>query len=194
VWNVPNWITLLRIAGALAMFAAVAAGWYVAALVLFVTLAATDWLDGFYARRYGQVTRVGRILDPFADKLLVLGLFIFLAAAPGSPIHAWMAVLVLARELWVTTVRGFMEGEGHDFSARWSGKVKMALQCAAGSAALLCLVADRHAQRTWYGAAGQPAWLFWLTAGVVGAAIVVTAYSAFAYTRAAVRALEGEPS
>ena len=52
--------------------------------MLFVIAAGTDWLDGYFARKYGQVTTLGRILDPFADKVIVCGTFIFLAAIPES--------------------------------------------------------------------------------------------------------------
>ena len=50
--------------------------------MLFAIAAGTDWVDGFYARRYGQVTQLGRILDPFADKIIICGTFTFLAAVP----------------------------------------------------------------------------------------------------------------
>ena len=51
---------------------------------MFIVAASTDWLDGYWARKYGQVTKLGRILDPFVDKIIICGTFIFLAAVPGS--------------------------------------------------------------------------------------------------------------
>ena len=101
--------------------------------MLFAIAAGTDWVDGYWARRYGQVTQLGRILDPFADKIIICGTFIFLAAVPpsgdaddsASEVTAWMAVVVVAREMLVTALRSFFEEHGADFSAKWSGKWKM---------------------------------------------------------------------
>ena len=123
------------------------------AFVLFVVAASTDWLDGYFARRWGLVTQLGRILDPFADKLIICGTFIFLAAVPASGIAPWMAVVVMGRELLVTGLRSFLEQKGIDFSAEMSGKLKMVLQCVAAGASLFYLAwspawleaaADRH--------------------------------------------------
>ena len=114
------------------------------AFVLFIVAAGTDWLDGYYARKYGQVTTLGRILDPFADKVIVCGTFIFLAAipeyaasAPGACGRGW-SWSSWARELLVTALRSFLEERGSDFSANMAGKLKMVLQCVAAGACLLC--------------------------------------------------------
>ena len=107
---------------------------------MFVVAAGTDWVDGFWARRYGQVTTLGRILDPFVDKIIICGTFIFLVAESAiraSP--AWMAVIVVGRELLVTALRSFLEEQGADFSAKLSGKLKMVLQCLAATLSLLAL-------------------------------------------------------
>jgi CDP-diacylglycerol--glycerol-3-phosphate 3-phosphatidyltransferase len=101
------------------------------ALILFVLAASTDWIDGWWARKFHQVTKLGRILDPFVDKVIICGAMIALAGAQGSPIAPWMATLVVARELLVTSLRGMVEGQGGDFSAKQLGKWKMVLQCAA---------------------------------------------------------------
>ena len=61
-----------------------------AALVLFVFAAATDWVDGWYARKYGEVSRLGRIFDPLVDKVIVCGTFVLLADRTGSAILPWM--------------------------------------------------------------------------------------------------------
>ncbi len=142
VWNVPNMLTIARLVLAVICFVFLAVEWYLPALVLFAIAAGTDWIDGFYARRYGQITQLGRILDPFADKIIICGTFTFLAAVPpvqfenwlnssASEIRGWMAVIVVARELLVTLLRSFFEEHGTDFSAKWSGKWKMVLQCGA---------------------------------------------------------------
>jgi CDP-diacylglycerol--glycerol-3-phosphate 3-phosphatidyltransferase len=140
IMTLPNQITVARLIVSLFLFVCLSIQWYGAALVLFVLAASTDWIDGYLARRYQLVSQLGRILDPFADKLLVLGTFVFLAAAsPDSGVPAWMAVVVLARELLVTALRSFLEQQGHDFSASFSGKLKMVFQCALAVVSLLRL-------------------------------------------------------
>ena len=106
---------------ALVLFVFLALECYLTSFVLFIIAAGTDWLDGYWARRYGQVTQLGRVLDPFADKLIVCGTFIFLAAVPltaegnsASGITAWMTVVIVGRELLVTALRTFVEiGRAH---------------------------------------------------------------------------------
>lgn len=124
-------------------------GVLVTAAVLFIIAALTDALDGHLARKWKVESKFGRVMDPFADKLLVLGSFIMLAG-PGftstvegvgriqvSAVAGWMVFAMVARELLVTSIRGVYEGEGVDFSAGWSGKAKMILQSAAVPVILL---------------------------------------------------------
>src|SRR5690242_17917836 len=117
VFNVPNQLTTLRLVLSIVLFVLIelgtqlaTPGYYLAAMVVFIVAAGTDWLDGYWARKYAQVTTLGRILDPFVDKVIICGTFIFLAALPESGLTAWMAVVVVARELLVTALRGFLEG------------------------------------------------------------------------------------
>ena len=97
-------------------------------LMLFVIATSTDALDGYLARRWQQVSALGRILDPFVDKIIICGGFICLIPEPDSGLAAWMVTLIIARELLITVVRSFLEQHGADFSASWSGKIKMILQ------------------------------------------------------------------
>ncbi len=77
--NLPNLITISRFVLALILFGLIdAGGYWLASAGLFVFAASTDWLDGYLARKYGQVTVLGRILDPFVDKIIVGGTFLFL--------------------------------------------------------------------------------------------------------------------
>jgi CDP-diacylglycerol--glycerol-3-phosphate 3-phosphatidyltransferase len=125
------------------------------AAIIFIIAAATDALDGHLARRWNAISQFGRVMDPFADKILVVGAFVILAgpaflwASPDSTprqasgIAPWMAVLVLARELLVTSLRAVLESQGRDFSATTSGKLKMVAQSFAVPAILLlCALAD----------------------------------------------------
>jgi CDP-diacylglycerol--glycerol-3-phosphate 3-phosphatidyltransferase len=95
---------------------------------LFVVTALTDMLDGILARRLNLETTFGRIADPFADKVLVIGSFIFLLGFMDSPIRSWMVVVIVSREFLVSGLRGFIEGQGHKFSAKMWGKVKVTSQ------------------------------------------------------------------
>lgn len=152
--NLPNAITLSRLVLAIVLFAIIGYdGLWLTAAGLFVFAVSTDALDGYLARKYGQVTTLGRILDPFVDKIIICGAFIFLmdkavtrpnpAGGPplvvGSGVTAWMTLIVVSREMFVTSLRGFMEQHGIDFSADNTGKVKMVLQCIAVTVSLLSL-------------------------------------------------------
>jgi CDP-diacylglycerol--glycerol-3-phosphate 3-phosphatidyltransferase len=146
--NLPNLITVSRLVLAFVLFVLIYMhGYWISAAVVFVLAAATDALDGYLARRYGTVTALGRILDPFADKIIICGAFIFLldkkveteTGALWSGVNAWMVIIVVAREMFVTSLRGFLEQQGKDFSATMSGKLKMVLQCVAVTASLLSL-------------------------------------------------------
>lgn len=193
VWNVPNILTGLRIILAIAMFVLMANQLYIVSLAVFLVAAGTDWLDGWYARRYELVTVLGRIADPFADKLIVCGAFIYLAAEPvmqqlDGGLRAWMVVLVVSRELLVTALRGMIEGQGGDFSASMSGKLKMVFQCAAIAICLVYLaVADQA------GATVLPL-IRSATIVTVWLMVLLTAYSGYVYIRAAIAAARPEGS
>ena len=140
--NLPNTITLSRLFLAVILFWLIDMhGYWRTSAVVFLVAAGTDFLDGYLARKYGQVTTLGRILDPFADKLIICGSFVFLLgkAEMGSGVTGWMVIIVIGREMFVTSLRGFLEQHGLDFSATMSGKLKMVLQCAAVTASLLSL-------------------------------------------------------
>lgn len=138
--NVPNAITFARLLLSFVLFALIQSdrAW-LWATGLFVFAVATDVLDGYIARRYKLITQLGRILDPFVDKFITSGTFLFLLPYPQSGVTPWMVVIVLGREMLVTSLRGFLETQGADFSASASGKLKMFLQCAAATACLLSM-------------------------------------------------------
>jgi CDP-diacylglycerol--glycerol-3-phosphate 3-phosphatidyltransferase len=135
VWTVPNLLSAARLGLAIVFFVLVERGLPGAALATFVVAASTDWVDGWWARRFGQVSRLGRIFDPLVDKVIICGAFILLADRGGA-ILPWMAVVVVVRELVVTAIRAEMERAGRDFSATLSGKLKMVFQCVAVGAEL----------------------------------------------------------
>jgi len=174
VWTVPNALSAARLLIAVACFIAIERAAWGPALGLFVAAASTDWIDGWWARRFGQISRLGRIFDPLVDKVLICGAWVLLAARGGdSAIAPWMAVVVVVRELVVTAVRAEMERMGHDFSAGLSGKLKMVLQCAA--------VGLELAARTRPGMEAGGIDVRTAATGVAWAAVVATAWSGIEY-------------
>lgn len=198
--QIPNAITLLRLAIAALFFSALegyrfgegSPRWILPlATALFIVAAVTDALDGHLARKWQVESRFGRIMDPFCDKVLVIGAFLYLASDhftgpdghTATGVAPWLVVCVLARELLVTGIRDEMEGAGVQFGANWAGKAKLIVQAVA-IPTLLAIV-------WWKDGVAQlppcPAWmdgvrdgLVWLTAGV-------TVLSGWPYVTAAVR-------
>jgi len=178
IFNVPNQLTMARLVLSIAVFVLIPMGNYIASMVLFLIAALTDWADGYWARKFGQVTQLGRILDPFVDKIVICGTFVFLVAEDGSGIKAWIAVVVVGREMLVTALRSFLEQQGCDFSASASGKLKMVLQCAAVVASLWTLS---------YVEGGPCDWTITVRDGLVIGVVVMTIYSGVEYIVSAIR-------
>ncbi len=110
------------------------AGWLaqwreLVAVVIFLTAAATDWLDGYLARSRGQVTTLGKLLDPIADKLLTVSAFISLVELKLAP--AWMVVVIVSREFVVSALRSIAASRGVIISASNWGKFKTVSQVVA---------------------------------------------------------------
>lgn len=130
--NLPNLLTLSRIL-LIPVFVLVfwtpTPGRSLAAAVVFVIAAVTDLLDGYLARRRSQVTKLGRLLDPIADKLLVLSGLILLVQF--QRVAAVVAILIIAREVAVTGVRAIAASQGIVLSAETIGKYKMVAQVVA---------------------------------------------------------------
>jgi len=154
--HVPNLLTGLRLVLAMVFFVMLAYYQYEGrgdptflwvAFIVYLVALITDFLDGFLARRWKVEGAFGRIVDPFVDKILVLGSFAFFAGknfiipetathggAPGMVVKTLtgvapgIVVILLARELLVTSLRGASESSGTNFGAQFSGKVKMVVQ------------------------------------------------------------------
>jgi len=108
----------------------------IAAVVVFIVAALTDSLDGMIARRYGLTSEIGKLLDPVADKLLVMSALVMLVAQRSDLdarawVPGWMVVLVLGREIWVTGLRAVAAAQGKIVAANAAGKVKSFLQMVA---------------------------------------------------------------
>jgi len=178
VFNVPNQLTAARFVLAIVVFVLIGWSQFLGAMIVFIVAASTDWIDGYWARRFNQVTKLGRMFDPFVDKIIICGTFILLGAEPGSGIAAWMAVVVVGRELLVTALRSFIEQSGGDFSANMAGKLKMVFQCAAVVASLWVL---------WTGPASAAEWLQWTLFGLAWLAVLSTIQSGLGYLWAAAK-------
>ena len=130
--NIPNALTMLRILAVpvvvVALLAEIPNGDLIAGIV-FALAALTDGLDGYIARRRDDVTTFGKLMDPLADKLLIVAALVSLVAL--DRLQAWIAMVIIARELAVTGLRAVAVEQGVVISASWLGKVKTALQIAA---------------------------------------------------------------
>lgn len=180
VFNVPNQVTAARLVLAIVVFVLIPLKFFLAAMTVFIIAAGTDWVDGYWARKYGQVTKFGRIFDPFVDKIIICGVFIYLIAEPNSRITPWIGVVVVGRELLVTALRGLVEQSGGDFSANWPAKWKMVFQCIAAALSLLVL--------SW-GQAPVPRSVDVLHQVTLWLAIGLTIYSGAIYVQSATHAL-----
>ena len=146
--NLPNYITLSRI------FAVPLLIWVLTttrlssdtgvkeltAMALFIAASLTDLVDGYLARRRGQITAMGMLLDPLADKLMIAGAFITLVQFNPRIVPAWVAVIVIGREFLVSELRSIAAQQGFTIEASDLGKSKMVVQIVAVCAAIL----DHH--------------------------------------------------
>jgi len=200
-WKLPNQLTVGRIGLAAAFFVLVglyehgapSGRWLLnAAFVVYIVAGITDILDGYLARKLHLTSAFGRIVDPFVDKVLVVGAFVMLTGSnfafphdaavadsrlPGwltggmlSGVQAWMVVAVLSREFIVSAVRGYSESQGIKFPAIPVGKIKMLIQSVA-----ICTVL--------YQLANLPTatWALYLKVVLIWLAVIVTVLSGLAY-------------
>jgi len=139
-WNLPNTVTVLRITAVpLLLLLPVATSKFGSQVIAwgFIVAAITDILDGWLARRGQQVTKIGKLLDPLADKLLVSTALVMLISVGRIPEWAiWMVVVIIGRELAVTGLRSIASTDGHVVAASWHGKAKALSQNVAISALL----------------------------------------------------------
>ena len=147
--NLPNSITMSRIASIplLVWVLSSAFPWQgfhgaqeIAASVLFIMASITDGLDGYLARRRGQVTTMGMLLDPLADKLMVSAAFIVLVAYTPNIVPPWIAIVVIGREFLVSGLRSIASTEGFTIQASEIGKLKTVIQIVS---VVACILAHR---------------------------------------------------
>ena len=183
ILNLPNQITIARLGLAIVFFVLLSQyaqrtpnPWMlVVAAVIFIVAAVSDILDGYVARKRGQVTSLGKVLDPLVDKFLVCGAFIMFVG-PGfvdqdgrnvTEVHSWMVVLIVGRELLATGLRGSDVTNGKVLGATIHGKLKMWMQSIAVPAILLIIAGETT------GSMGATAG--WIKAILVWLTVAVTA-------------------
>ncbi|MFT4114224.1 CDP-diacylglycerol--glycerol-3-phosphate 3-phosphatidyltransferase [Silvibacterium sp.] len=144
--NLPNSITMSRIISVPLLIWMLSphfhgAGWYGSAEIItslvFILISISDGVDGYLARRRGQITTMGMLLDPLADKLLIASAYIALVQYNPHVVKPWIAVVVIGREFLVTGLRSIASSEGFTISASDLGKLKTVIQIVSVVAAVL---------------------------------------------------------
>ncbi len=163
--NLPNALTLSRMAIAPIFIVCLLAGGFkarLAALLLFAGASLTDWFDGYLARSRGAVTDVGKLIDPLADKLLTS--LAFIALVWLGMVHAVPVMIILGRDLLVTSLRAMAGDKGVVIASSNLAKWKTAVQMVAISAALVYLVVQAWGARNGVVPLGESLDAFWLWA------------------------------
>ena len=216
-WKLPNQLTVGRLLLAGVFFVLLglydlpgkdASGWgrwlLNVCFVIYIVAGITDVLDGYFARKWNLTSAFGRIVDPFVDKVLVVGAFAILAGnnfafdgsqsawerevvprwltgGMASGVQAWMVVAVLAREFVVSGVRGYSESQGIAFPATIWGKLKMLTQSVA-----ICVVIFQLAN------VSQANWAVVVKLAVVWLSVIATVLSGLAYVSKARKLILGQ--
>ncbi len=136
--------------------------------IVFSLASATDWLDGYLARKWGQVTKIGKLLDPIADKILIVSALVVLVELRSDIVHSWIAIVIIGREFAVTGLRAIASSEGIIIPAETVGKYKVGAQIAA----VLFLLLDYYMDKAWMTDLGRIA--LWV-------AMILAVYSAVQY-------------
>jgi CDP-diacylglycerol--glycerol-3-phosphate 3-phosphatidyltransferase len=210
--HIPNALTGLRLVLAFVFFAMLS--WYQyggrgnwllnIAFIIYVIALVTDFLDGYLARKWHVEGTFGRIVDPFVDKILVLGTFIFFAgknfiipdpAFPGdhnvvktiTGVAPGIVVILLGRELLVTSLRGAAESVGENFAAAFAGKVKMGFQSGTIMAILLYVNYHDRLMESHLWDRSLEVYARWLRNFAITGTVVITVGSAFQYVQRAIK-------
>jgi CDP-diacylglycerol---glycerol-3-phosphate 3-phosphatidyltransferase len=146
--NLPNSITLIRILSiplliwilSTSRFHSENGNQELLASALFISASITDGIDGYLARKRGQITTMGILLDPLADKLLIAAAFVALVQFNPSLVPAWIAVIIIGREFLVSGLRSIAASEGFTIEASDLGKLKMVVQIVS----VVAVILDHH--------------------------------------------------
>jgi len=142
MWNLPNTLTLIRIAMIPVFIVVYYLPWewhHLASAAIFGLAALTDWVDGYYARKLDMVTSFGAFLDPVADKLIVVAALVLLLEVHSTPWFALPSIVIIGREIVISALREWMSemGSGQSVAVSTLGKVKTWVQMVAIAILLL---------------------------------------------------------
>jgi CDP-diacylglycerol--glycerol-3-phosphate 3-phosphatidyltransferase len=173
IFNVPNLLSISRIL-AVPVFIILMLDpsplRALAAAAVFALASATDWLDGYLARKWGQVTKMGKMLDPIADKILIMAALVVLVEIKSDVVHSWIAILIIGREFAVTGLRAIAATDGVVIPAESVGKYKVGAQITA----VISLLLYPYFEKEWMTDLGRIA--LWV-------AMILAVYSAVQYFR-----------
>jgi CDP-diacylglycerol--glycerol-3-phosphate 3-phosphatidyltransferase len=182
--NLPNSITLIRILSiplliwiiSSSRFSSVNGEKELLASIVFIAAATTDGIDGYLARKRGQITTTGILLDPLADKLLIAAAFVVLVQFNPGLVPAWVAIVVIGREFLVSGLRSIAASEGFTIEASDLGKFKMVVQIVSVVAVIL-----DHRWKEWpvFGHYVFP--IHWIAIAAIGFMVCVSLVSAIDY-------------
>ena len=182
--NLPNYITLSRILSiplliwilSSTRFSSQHGQREILASALFILASITDGIDGYLARKRGQITTIGILLDPLADKLLIAAAFVTLVQFNPALVPAWMAVVIIGREFLVSGLRSIAASEGFTIEASDLGKFKMLVQIVSVVAVILA-----HRWREWplYGRYVFP--VYWIALVAIWFMVFLSLVSAIDY-------------
>jgi len=171
IFNIPNMLSLSRILSVpvfIILMLEPSPHRALAAGIVFSLASATDWLDGYLARKWGQVTRAGKLLDPIADKILIMSALVILVEIRSDIVHSWIAIVIIGREFAVTGLRAIASSENIIIPAETVGKYKVGAQITA----VLSLLLDYYMTKAWLRVLGSVA--LWV-------AMILAVYSAVRY-------------
>jgi len=182
--NLPNYITLTRIASIPLLiwilssprFSTVSGEKEILASAVFILASITDGIDGYLARKRGQITTMGMLLDPLADKLLIAAAFVTLVQFNPALVPAWMAVVIIGREFLVSGLRSIAASEGFTIEASDLGKFKMLVQIISVVAVILA-----HRWHEWPLFSFYIFPVYWIAWVAIWFMVVLSLVSAFDY-------------
>jgi CDP-diacylglycerol--glycerol-3-phosphate 3-phosphatidyltransferase len=140
--------------------------------IVFALASVTDWIDGYLARKWGQITKVGKLLDPLADKILIASALIMLVNIDADIVPAWMVIVIIGREIAVTGLRAKAATEGIIIAAEQLGKYKVGAQITA----VLSFVLNYRIGQEWVVVLGTAALWVSVVLAVISGVQYFTAY------------------
>jgi CDP-diacylglycerol---glycerol-3-phosphate 3-phosphatidyltransferase len=160
VMNIPNYLSISRVLAVPVFIVLMLDPTPLRAAIagaVFSLASITDWLDGHLARKWEQVTRIGKLLDPIADKILISSALIMLVELDAARVPAWMVIIIIGREIAVTGLRAMAASDGVIIPAETMGKFKVGAQITA----ILSFVFNYAIQAEWPNDLGRAA--LWTT-------------------------------